>query len=132
MDGGAVRVIDFMPVRDDAVDLVRIVEGISGEVTMQMELVLRFDYGRVVPWVRHSKHGISAVAGPDSAYLTTHVPLEGRDKRTYSEFTVRAGDRVPSCCAGRRATSGSRDGSTPSARSPAPNRSGWNGSAAAK
>ncbi|WP_026548547.1 glycoside hydrolase family 15 protein [Paenarthrobacter nicotinovorans] len=95
VDGGAVRVIDFMPVRDDAVDLVRIVEGISGEVAMQMELVLRFDYGRVVPWVRHSKHGISAVAGPDSAYLTTHAPLQGRDKRTYSEFTVKAGERVP-------------------------------------
>ncbi|MFJ6535935.1 glycoside hydrolase family 15 protein [Paenarthrobacter sp. NPDC091711] len=95
VDGGSVRVIDFMPVRDDAVDLVRIVEGLSGEVTMQMELVLRFDYGRVVPWVRHSEHGISAVAGPDSAYLTTPVTLEGRDKRTYSEFTVRAGERVP-------------------------------------
>ncbi|GAA3269675.1 glycoside hydrolase family 15 protein [Paenarthrobacter aurescens] len=95
VDGGSVRVIDFMPVRDDAVDLVRIVEGLSGEVTMQMELVLRFDYGRVVPWVRHSEHGISAVAGPDSAYLTTPVTLEGRDKRTVSEFTVRAGERVP-------------------------------------
>jgi len=95
VDGGSVRVIDFMPVRDDAVDLVRIVEGLSGEVSMQMELVLRFDYGRVVPWVRHSEHGISAVAGPDSAYLTTPVTLEGRDKRTVSEFTVRAGERVP-------------------------------------
>jgi GH15 family glucan-1,4-alpha-glucosidase len=95
VDGGSVRVIDFMPVRDDAVDLVRIVEGISGEVTMQMELVLRFDYGRVVPWVRHGEHGISAVAGPDSAYLTTPVTLEGKDKRTVSEFTVRAGERVP-------------------------------------
>lgn len=95
VDGGSVRVTDFMPVRDDAVDLVRIVEGLSGEVDMHMELVLRFDYGRVVPWVRHAKHGISAVAGPDSAYLTTHAPLEGRDRRTYSDFTVRAGDKVP-------------------------------------
>ena len=95
VDGGSVRVLDFMPVRDDAVDLVRIVEGVSGEVTMQMELVLRFDYGRVVPWVRHGEHGISAVAGPDSAYLITPAPLEGRDKRTFSEFTVRAGERVP-------------------------------------
>ena len=95
VDGGAVRVTDFMPVRDDAVDLVRIVEGLAGEVTMEMELVLRFDYGTVVPWVRRSKHGISAVAGPDSAYLTTPVPLQGRDKRTFSEFTVRAGERIP-------------------------------------
>jgi GH15 family glucan-1,4-alpha-glucosidase len=95
VDGGSVRVTDFMPVRDDAVDLVRIVEGLSGEVDMHMELVLRFDYGKVVPWVRHSTHGISAVAGPDSAYLTTHAPLEGRDKRTYSDFTIRAGEKVP-------------------------------------
>ncbi|WP_017198866.1 glycoside hydrolase family 15 protein [Arthrobacter sp. M2012083] len=95
VDGGSVRVIDFMPVRDDAVDLVRIVEGVSGEVTMQMELVLRFDYGRVIPWVRHGDHGISAVAGPDSAYLTTPAPLVGRNKTTVSEFTVRAGERVP-------------------------------------
>ncbi|MFK0009035.1 glycoside hydrolase family 15 protein [Paenarthrobacter sp. NPDC090520] len=95
VEGGSVRVIDFMPVRDDAVDLVRIVEGISGEVDMKMELVLRFDYGRVVPWVRKHGQGISAVAGPDSAYITTHAPLEGRDNRTISEFTVKAGQRVP-------------------------------------
>lgn len=95
VDGGAVRVTDFMPVRDDAVDLVRIVEGLSGEVAMRGEVVLRFDYGRVVPWVRHSKHGISAVAGPDSAYLTTPAPLRGENKHTVSEFTVRAGDRIP-------------------------------------
>ncbi|SDX23460.1 Glucoamylase (glucan-1,4-alpha-glucosidase), GH15 family [Arthrobacter sp. yr096] len=95
VDGGSVRVTDFMPVRDEAVDLVRIVEGLSGSVDMHMELVLRFDYGSVVPWVRHSSHGISAVAGPDSAYLTTHAPLEGRDKKTFSDFTVRAGQKVP-------------------------------------
>ncbi|MFJ5957706.1 glycoside hydrolase family 15 protein [Paenarthrobacter sp. NPDC092416] len=95
VDGGAVRVTDFMPVRDDAVDLVRIVEGLAGEVAMAMELVLRFDYGRVVPWVRHTRHGISAVAGPDSAYLTTPAPLRGEDRRTLSEFTVRAGERIP-------------------------------------
>src|SRR4029453_11065092 len=82
VDGGAVRVTDFMPVRDDAVDLVRIVEGLSGEVAMRGELILRFDYGRVVPWVRHTRHGISAVAGPDSAYLTTPAPLKGQDMRT--------------------------------------------------
>ncbi len=95
VDGGAVRVTDFMPVRDDAVDLVRIVEGLSGEVAMRGELILRFDYGRVVPWVRHTKHGISAVAGPDSAYLTTPAPLMGQDMRTVSDFSVRAGERIP-------------------------------------
>jgi len=92
---GSVRITDFMPVRDDAADLVRIVEGLSGSVPMQGELCLRFDYGRIVPWVRHDEHGLSAVAGPDAAYLTTAAPLEGRDLRTLSEFTVRAGERVP-------------------------------------
>jgi GH15 family glucan-1,4-alpha-glucosidase len=92
---GSVRVTDFMPVRDEAVDLVRIVEGLSGRVSMRGELVLRFGYGEVVPWVRRSEHGLSAIAGPDAAYLTTAAPLEGRHWRTVSEFSVRAGERVP-------------------------------------
>ena len=84
-----------MPVRDDGATIVRIVEGLSGNVPMYGELCLRFDYGRIVPWVRHNEHGLSAVAGPDAAYLTTAAPLEGRDLRTVSEFTIRAGERVP-------------------------------------
>ncbi|MBT2514136.1 glycoside hydrolase family 15 protein [Arthrobacter sp. ISL-30] len=92
---GSVRVLDFMPVRDDAVDVVRIVEGISGSVAMQGELALRFDYGRIVPWVKRSGKGLSAIAGPDAAYLTTPAPLEGRNLRTYSEFTVHAGEQIP-------------------------------------
>ena len=92
---GSVRVIDFMPIRDDAADMVRIVEGISGSVQMYGELCLRFDYGHIVPWVRRNDHGLSAIAGPDAAYLTTAAPLEGRDMRTVSEFTVRAGEQVP-------------------------------------
>jgi GH15 family glucan-1,4-alpha-glucosidase len=94
-DRGSVRVTDFMPVRDEAADVVRIVEGLTGTVQMYGELCLRFDYGHVVPWVRRSDHGLSAVAGPDAAYLTTKAPLEGRDMRTVSEFTVRAGEQVP-------------------------------------
>ena len=92
---GSVRITDFMPVRDEAADLVRIVEGLSGSVPMYGELCLRFDYGRIVPWVRHNDHGLSAIAGPDAAYLTTAAPLEGRNLRTVSEFTIRAGERVP-------------------------------------
>jgi GH15 family glucan-1,4-alpha-glucosidase len=84
-----------MPVRDETADVVRIVEGLTGTVQMYGELCLRFDYGHVVPWVRRSDHGLSAVAGPDAAYLTTKAPLEGRDMRTVSEFTVRAGEQVP-------------------------------------
>jgi len=59
---GRVRVTDFMPPRDERVDLVRIVEGLRGSVPMRGELVLRFDYGRVVPWVRRDEQGIWAVA----------------------------------------------------------------------
>ncbi|WP_328992764.1 glycoside hydrolase family 15 protein [Kribbella sp. NBC_01245] len=92
---GTVRVIDFMPPRGEAPDIVRIVQGISGAVPMYGELRLRFDYGQIVPWVRNLGGAIEAVAGPDAAWLRTPAPLEGRDRRTVSEFTVRAGDTVP-------------------------------------
>ncbi len=92
---GRVRVTDFMPPRDEVVDIVRIVEGLRGSVRMRGELALRFDYGHVVPWVRHDERGIQAVAGPDAAYLATHAPVRGENLRTVSDFTVRAGERVP-------------------------------------
>ena len=92
---GIVRVTDFMPIRDSAADIVRVVEGLRGSVSMYGELCLRFDYGQIVPWVRHNEHGMSAVAGPDAAYLTTGAPLEGRDLRTVSEFRIRAGEKIP-------------------------------------
>jgi GH15 family glucan-1,4-alpha-glucosidase len=96
-DGGEVALIDFMPLTDDEekVDVVRMVRGIRGEVEVGMELVLRFDYGRVVPWVRRRDYGISAVAGPDAVELHTGVALEGRDLTTCAKFTVREGDSVP-------------------------------------
>jgi GH15 family glucan-1,4-alpha-glucosidase len=92
---GQVRVLDFMPPRGEAADVVRIVEGVSGSVAMVGELRLRFDYGHIVPWVRRDEHGLVAVAGPDATYLSTPAPLEGRDLATVSEFTVQAGERVP-------------------------------------
>lgn len=92
---GNVRVTDFMPPRDDVADVIRIVEGLSGTVTMRGELALRFDYGQVVPWVRHTDHGIHAVAGPDSVLLSSPAEIRGKDKRSVSEFTVSAGDTVP-------------------------------------
>jgi GH15 family glucan-1,4-alpha-glucosidase len=92
---GRVRVTDFMPPRDEVVDIVRIVEGLRGSVRMHGELALRFDYGQVVPWVRRDKQGIRAVAGPDAAYLATRAPVRGEDMHTVSDFTVRAGERVP-------------------------------------
>ena len=92
---GSVRVVDCMPPRDEAPDVVRVVEGISGRVRMHGELRLRFDYGRVVPWVRRVDGQLVGVAGPDSAWLSTPAPLQGRDMATHSEFSVAAGERVP-------------------------------------
>ncbi len=94
-DEGSVRVIDFMPPRDEAPDLVRIVEGLHGRVPLRMELRLRFDYGRVVPWVYREGDDLVAVAGPDAVYLRTPVRVEGRDLATVAEFSVSAGERVP-------------------------------------
>ncbi|WP_138443056.1 glycoside hydrolase family 15 protein [Sinomonas susongensis] len=95
LDGGAVRVIDFMPPRDEVADVVRIVEGLSGEVKMRGELVMRFDYGHIVPWVRRNHKGVHAVAGPDALYLDTPAKVHGEHMRSVSEFTVKAGERVP-------------------------------------
>ncbi|MEU8552232.1 glycoside hydrolase family 15 protein [Streptomyces roseoverticillatus] len=93
---GTVKVTDFMPQRDRAPDVVRIVEGVSGSVPMLGVLRLRFDYGSVVPWIRRSDGHRVAVAGPDSAWLRSEPPVKtyGRDFSTRSEFTVSAGDKV--------------------------------------
>ena len=94
-DTGVVRLIDFMPPRETNPDLVRIVEGVRGRVDMRMELVLRFDYGSIVPWVRTLENTLVAIAGPDAVLLRTPIEHEGRDLRTYAEFSVAEGDRVP-------------------------------------
>jgi len=94
---GAVRVIDFMPPReeDDQPVLIRIVEGLRGTVTMDLTLRVRFGYGAVVPWVYRVDGGVRAIAGPDSVCLQTPVPLTGRDMSHQVSFQVSAGDRVP-------------------------------------
>jgi GH15 family glucan-1,4-alpha-glucosidase len=92
---GAVRLIDFMPPRQAQPEVVRIVEGLHGDVEMRMELALRFDYGSIVPWVRNLEGTLVGVAGPDGVVLRTPVELEGRDLRTFAEFTVHEGDRIP-------------------------------------
>ncbi len=94
-DAGDVRVIDFMTPRDGEPDLIRIVEGLRGEVRMHLELVIRFDYGSIVPWVRKIDGHIRAIGGPDALSLWTDVATEGRGLTTQAEFTVRAGERVP-------------------------------------
>ncbi|GAB3973664.1 glycoside hydrolase family 15 protein [Streptomyces sparsus] len=91
---GTVRVTDFMPPRDGAPQLVRIVEGVSGRVPMRSSLRMRFSYGWVVPWVHKVDNRTVAVAGPDSVWLDTEVETHGEDLTTYSDFTVGPGERV--------------------------------------
>ena len=93
--GGAVRLIDFMPPRGENPDIIRIVEGIRGEVAMQMELIIRFDYGRTIPWVRRAHGGLEAIAGPNGLILRTPVKTQGKDLTTVAEFTIEKGERVP-------------------------------------
>ncbi|MFI6043621.1 glycoside hydrolase family 15 protein [Nocardia sp. NPDC051321] len=92
---GSVRLIDTMPPRGQAADVVRVVEGLNGRVPMRMALRLRFDYGRIVPWIRHRDEYLSAIAGPDAAWLRTPVPLHDHELTTCADFTVAAGQRVP-------------------------------------
>lgn len=94
---GVVTLTDFMPIdeRDRALDLVRIVTGISGTVEMKMELALRFENGQAVPWVRRKDYGLSAIAGPHAVELHTNLPLEGYDMKTSAHFSVKVGDSVP-------------------------------------
>ncbi|MGW4346243.1 glycoside hydrolase family 15 protein [Streptomyces sp. NPDC004690] len=93
---GSVRVTDLMPQRDRAPDLVRIVEGLSGRVTLRSTLRLRFDHGSVVPWVRRCDGHRVAVAGPDSAWLRSEPPVRtwGEDFGTHAEFEIAEGEKV--------------------------------------
>jgi GH15 family glucan-1,4-alpha-glucosidase len=94
-DSGAVRMIEWMPPRGMEPDIVRIVEGLSGDVPMRSELVIRFDFGRIVPWVRSIHDATVAIAGPDALCLRSPVKSHGEDMKTVAEFTVATGDRVP-------------------------------------
>jgi GH15 family glucan-1,4-alpha-glucosidase len=94
-DDGVVRVVDCMPPRQWDPDVARIVEGVRGRVPMRMELTIRFDYGSIVPWVRHIDGALHAVAGPDSVWLRTPVPVRGENWTSLADFTVAEGERVP-------------------------------------
>ena len=92
---GAVRLIDFMPPRGTNPDIVRIVEGVRGKVSMRMELIIRFDYGDMVPWVQKCSDGLEAIAGPNGLVLRTPIETRGEDLTTVAEFEVAMGERVP-------------------------------------
>jgi GH15 family glucan-1,4-alpha-glucosidase len=94
---GCVAVIDFMPMERTNSSVVRIVEGRRGKVAMRLHLMLRFDYGRTVPWVTRldDGHGLSAIAGPNRVVLRSPVELSGEDLATVAEFSVARGERIP-------------------------------------
>ncbi|MBM7112783.1 glycoside hydrolase family 15 protein [Archangium primigenium] len=92
---GVVRVVDCMPPRDRTPDVVRVVQGIRGRVSMNMQLVIRFDYGSVVPWVTRETGELRAVAGPDALSLFTPVAVHGHHLTTVADFTVSEGQSVP-------------------------------------
>jgi GH15 family glucan-1,4-alpha-glucosidase len=94
-DEGCVRLVDCMPIRSDRPDVVRVVEGVRGRVRLRTELVVRYDYGQVLPWVRTLDGRWNAVAGPDALSLVSPVSLRGEGTKSVVDFEVGAGERVP-------------------------------------
>ncbi len=90
---GAVRLIDFMPLSDHRWDIVRIVEGLRGRVDMRMELIVRFDYGSILPWAHRCEDVLLLTAGPDTVELTASVAVEGENMATVARFSVGRGRR---------------------------------------
>ena len=93
-ESGSAKLIDCMMSRQEMPELLRVVVGTRGQVRMKLELVIRFDYGSVVPWVRRIGNGISAIAGPDMLRLRADVPLHSKNMKTAAEFTVAEGQKV--------------------------------------
>jgi GH15 family glucan-1,4-alpha-glucosidase len=94
-EDGVVRLVDFMAPRIADPDVVRVVEGVRGRVPMRMELRIRFDYGRLTPWVRRVGRALLAISGPEALVLRTEVPHHGEDRATVADFEVTEGDRLP-------------------------------------
>jgi GH15 family glucan-1,4-alpha-glucosidase len=94
---GVVDLIDFMPPRGNASDVVRLVRGVSGRVGLRMQLVIRFGFGADIPWVKKNpdETGLLAICGPDMTVLRTPVETRGEDLTTVADFEVGAGDTIP-------------------------------------
>jgi len=93
---GAVVLVDFMPFHGERSEIVRLVHGTRGRVRMHTELILRFGYGAIVPWVTRLETGVlRAIAGPDMVLLRTPVHLKGKNMTTVGEFTVMRGETIP-------------------------------------
>ena len=94
-DDGVVRVVDCMPIREKHPQVVRIVQGVSGEVKVRMELCVRFDYGEVIPWATRHDSLLTLTAGPDSVALWTRAETRGEGMKTVADLTVREGQQIP-------------------------------------
>ncbi|HEY1794220.1 MAG TPA: glycoside hydrolase family 15 protein [Opitutaceae bacterium] len=94
-DGGLVRLTDCMPIRQEYPWLVRMATCLRGEVDMRMKLVIRFNYGRTLPWVRKDDHSLEAKAGPDALILRTRASTRGEGYSTVADFTLREGEEMP-------------------------------------
>ncbi len=94
-ESGAVRIVDAMALNSESPTVIRLVEGLRGSVSMSFELIARFDYGLIVPWVRRYDGGISMIAGPDKLRLTSGVETRGENLTTVAEFPVSQGQRIP-------------------------------------
>ncbi|HVW38527.1 MAG TPA: trehalase-like domain-containing protein, partial [Pirellulales bacterium] len=94
-DEGAVTLVDCMPPRRDHPALVRLVIGRRGRVALKMQLVLRFDYGSIVPWVRRIGKEMHAIAGPDMVCLRTPADVRGEGLTSVADFDVTEGQVVP-------------------------------------
>lgn len=93
-ESGTAALVDFMPPRGKNSDVIRMVRGLSGKVNMRMDLRIRFDYGRTIPWVTRLEDGLRAVSGPDMAVLRTSVQLKNEDMKSISQFNVAEGDEA--------------------------------------
>jgi GH15 family glucan-1,4-alpha-glucosidase len=93
---GAATLIDFMPARRGNSHIIRILKGERGSIAFCIELVVRFGYGAIVPWVtRIDPQTLRIVAGPDMMVLRSQVKMRGENLKTVGEVTVKAGDEVP-------------------------------------
>jgi GH15 family glucan-1,4-alpha-glucosidase len=101
---GAVRLTDAMAIDSPTPTVARVVEGLRGEVPMRSELIIRFDYGWIVPWVTHHERGVSAIAGPDCLRLRSWIEHHGERSTTVGDFTVKEGQRIPFTLAWHTAT----------------------------
>jgi GH15 family glucan-1,4-alpha-glucosidase len=93
-DEGVVRIIDFMSLSEERWDVLRIVEGLRGRVAMRMELIIRFDYGSIMPWVQRPGDVLLATAGPDRLEFRSGVDVHGENMKTMAEFHVSKGERI--------------------------------------